>query len=192
MSNSIFSTPFITPICRAIANVCMKLAGWRIDTIDPMSKPPAILISAPHTSNWDFALMISTALHLRIEMRWMGKHTLFKQPFSGLMHWMGGIPINRNSASNAVKQTIEKFEHDPELIVVIPPEGTRKKVNEWKTGFYHIACGAKVPIIMVAIDGKNKSMRFLGEFTPTGDISADLPLIQHYFDDIVGVIAGNT
>jgi 1-acyl-sn-glycerol-3-phosphate acyltransferase len=188
MSQTIFNTPFITPALRIIAILMLKLSGWRL-SVNKFPNPPFVMIAAPHTSNWDFILMIIAALNLRLKIHWMGKHTIFKQPFSGLMKWIGGIPINRKNSHNVVKQTVAKFKDNPELIILIPPEGTRKKVSEWKYGFYRIAREAKVPIILVGIDGDKKELKLLDTFYPSGDFDLDLPLIKQYYQDLKGVNA---
>jgi len=140
-----------------------------------------VLIGAPHTSNWDFILMLLAMLILRLEVHWMGKDSLFAFPFGGFMKWLGGIPIDRSSNHNTVDQIIMQFEQHDELIVLVPPEGTRSKVEKWKTGFYHIANGADVPILLGFIDAGKKEMGFGPMYQPTGDIEKDLPEIQAFY-----------
>ncbi len=105
------------------------------------------------------------------------------------MRWMGGIPITRSSSNNVVAQTIEAFDKATNLIIAIPPEGTRSKVEKWKTGFYYIALGAKVPVALAFIDYKNKTGGFLAEFHPTGDIDKDMATMRTRYVGISGKYA---
>lgn len=178
--SSVFTTPVVTPILRGLAKALLRLCGWKIEFADH-ARPPFVFIGAPHTSNWDFLLLVAAMLVLRIDARWMGKHTLFRFPFGGVMRWLGGIPVNRSRAHNRVADIVAAFAKDPSLVVCIPPEGTRKKVERWKTGFYRIAHGAGVPILMTVIDAEARSLRLLGVFHPSGDIDRDLPLIQRRY-----------
>ncbi|HEY0961352.1 MAG TPA: lysophospholipid acyltransferase family protein [Pseudomonadales bacterium] len=177
---SVFTTPVLTPILRGIARVLFRLCGWRA-VPDARMRAPFVFIGAPHTSNWDFVLLLGAMLILKLDIRWMGKHTLFRFPFGGVMRWLGGIPVNRSRAHNRVADIVAEFARDPDLIVCIPPEGTRKKVERWKTGFYRIAHGAGVPIMMTVIDAEQRLMRLIDVFHPTGDIDRDMPLIQQHY-----------
>lgn len=178
--SSVFTTPVLTPVLRGLAKGLLKLSGWKVVPTDRM-QPPFVFLGVPHTSNWDFMLLMAGMLVLHVDARWLGKHTLFRFPFGGLMRWLGGIPVNRSAAHNRVADMIAAFAKDPNLVICIPPEGTRKKVDRWKTGFYRIAHGAGVPIMLTVIDAETKSMRLLDIFYPTGDIDRDLPLIQSYY-----------
>jgi 1-acyl-sn-glycerol-3-phosphate acyltransferase len=177
---SVFTTPVLTPILRGLARVLLRMSGWRVEP-DARMQPPFVFIGAPHTSNWDFVLLLGAMLVLRLDVHWMGKHTLFRFPFGGLMRWLGGIPVNRSAPQNLVAEVVAAFARDPQLIVCIPPEGTRKKVARWKTGFYRIAHGAGVPIMMTVIDAQQRSLRLLDVFHPTGDMDHDLPRIQRHY-----------
>lgn len=184
--SSVFTTPVITPVLRALARLLLRLSGWRVEP-DARLRPPAVLIGAPHTSNWDFVLLLGAMLVLRLDIRWMGKHSLFRFPFAGLMRWLGGIPIDRRQAHNRVADMVAAFAEDPNLILCITPEGTRKKVERWKTGFYRIAEGAGVPVLLTVIDAERKSLRLLDLFQPSGDLDRDLPQIQRYYIDFRGL-----
>ena len=160
MRKTVFSTPIITPILRGLSLVGLKLLGWTAKG-EPLEHQRCVLIGAPHTSNWDFPLMLMIVLKLRLRIFWMGKHTLFPFPFGWLMRWLGGIPIDRKASHNVVSETVRQYRENDELIVLIPPEGTRAKVDRWKTGFYHIAKNAKVPILLGYVDGENKVVKWL-------------------------------
>ena len=128
--------------------------GWRVEGEPPPRK--CVIIAAPHTSNWDFPFMLATAYVIGFRISWMGKHTLFWGPFGPLMRALGGIPVDRRAPQNLVQQVAERFARSDELILAIPPEGTRKKVEHWKSGFYQIACVARVPVVMGFLDFERK------------------------------------
>lgn len=184
--SSVFTTPVVTPALRLLAKTGLWLCGWKVEAPGPM-KAPFVLIGAPHTSNWDLVLLVAAMLWLRLDARWMGKHTLFRFPLAGLMRWLGGMPIDRSKSNNRVADIVAAFAEDPELIVCLSPEGTRKKVERWRTGFYRIAHGAGVPILMAVVDVERKSLRVLGVYRPTGDIDRELGEIQHYYRGFQGL-----
>jgi len=183
---TIFSTPILTPLLRLLAIVLLKLSGWR-GVGRPLENNRFVLIGAPHTSNWDFVLMLLVVLQLRMKIYWMGKNTLFKFPFGGLMKWLGGIPVDRSRHHNLVDQMVTQYQLNPQLVVLIPPEGTRSRVQEWKTGFYHIANNAGVPILMGYIDASRREAGLADFFHPTGDIETDMPAIRAFYADKVGI-----
>tara|TARA_B110000116_G_scaffold251795_1_gene247157 strand:- start:101 stop:676 length:576 start_codon:yes stop_codon:yes gene_type:complete len=191
MRTTIFSTPIITPILRLLALTVLKLCGWK--TIGPdLEQKRFVVIGAPHTSNWDFPLMLSVVLKLRLEVFWMGKHTLFPFPFAWLMKWLGGIPINRAKSHSVVDETVHHYAEHEKLIVLIPPEGTRAKVNSWKTGFYRIAKNANVPILLGFVDAEKKQAGFAGFFYPTGNIEKDMAEIRDFYSTKKGLNVENS
>lgn len=163
----------------------LKFLGWRVEGRLPET-PRFVLIAAPHTSNWDGFYMILAAFVFRINLYWMGKHTLFKFPFGFLTGFIGGIPINRSKSSNTVKQTISAINDASNIVMAVSPEGTRKKVHYWRTGFYHIAQGAKVPILTGFLDYRNKRAGIGPAIIPTGDLKSDFEKIQAFYDPIAG------
>ena len=191
MRTTIFSTPILTPLLRFIAILIIKLMGWT-SIGSKVSAPKYVLIGAPHTSNWDFPLMLLVVLELRLQLFWMGKNTLFPFPFSGLMKWLGGIPINRAKSHNVVQQIVGQFKNHDNFVVLVPPEGTRSKVSEWKTGFYHIAKNAGVPILTGYVDAEKKEAGFADFFYPTGDLEADMKEIRGFYAEKKGLRAENT
>lgn len=191
MPRTVFSTPAITPCLRALANGWLKLSGWHVEAPD-IPRPPFVFIGAPHTSNWDFALLLVAILHLGMDVRWLGKHTLFPPVLGAVMRWLGGIPVNRTRAHNMVARMTDLIRSHPETILCVPPEGTRSKVSEWKTGFYRIAEGAGVPILLAAIDAENRALRLLGRFEPTGDIDGDLRAIRAQYRGLQGLRPENS
>ena len=188
---TIFSTPILTPILRVISILILKVIGWQARG-GKLPHHKFVLIGAPHTSNWDFPLMLMVVLKLKLRVFWMGKHTLFPFPFAGFMKWLGGIPINRSASHNVVRETVRHFKNNPELVVLVPPEGTRSKVTKWKTGFYHIASMAEVPILLGYVNADKKEAGFADFFYPTGDVDNDLEKIRAFYRPIKGLIANNS
>jgi len=158
----------------------LKLMGWRIEGQLPRLDK-FVAIGAHHTSNWDFVIFIALKFVLRLNARWFGKHSIFRWPFGGLMRAWGGIPIQRHLSLNMVEQAIQGFRDNREFILVLSPEGTRKKVERWKMGFYHIALGAGVPIVPGALDFANRRVVIGAPFQPTGDAEADLQALLAFF-----------
>lgn len=186
MARSVFTTPVLTPCLRLLANAWLKIAGWRVVARN-IPDPPFIFIGAPHTSNWDFFLLLAGVLHTGLDVRWMGKHTLFPPGLGWFMRWLGGIPVNRSRAHNMVPRMAALLKAEPGTILCIPPEGTRSRVKEWKTGFYHIAAQARVPILMAVIDAERRQLRMLGEFHPGGDIEQDMAAIRARYREFRGL-----
>ncbi len=191
MRTTVFSTPIITPLLRMLALGILKLIGWHARG-EELSRQRFVLIGAPHTSNWDFPLMLLVVLKLRLRVFWMGKHTLFPFGLGWFMKWLGGIPINRSASHNVVRQTVQQYEDNEQLVVLIPPEGTRSKVDSWKTGFYHIAHSAGVPILLGYVDAEKKEAGFADFFYPTGDIDADMREIRAFYSGKKGLNADNS
>jgi 1-acyl-sn-glycerol-3-phosphate acyltransferase len=191
MRTTIFSTPLITPLLRFLAILILRLVGWTSKG-SKVSVPKYVLIGAPHTSNWDFPLMLLVVLELRLQLYWMGKHTLFPLPFSGLMKWLGGIPINRTRSHNVVFDIVAQFKSNDNFVVLVPPEGTRRRVSEWKTGFYHIANNAEVPILMGYVDAGKKEAGFADFFYPTGELESDMKEIRSFYAEKKGLTAENS
>lgn len=173
-------------LSRWIARSLMTIFGWHIE-VDAPDLPKLVLVGAPHTSNWDFVLTLTTFFALSVRISWMAKHTFFRWPIKGLVEWLGGIPIDRTSPDDGmVNQTVEAFNSREKFVIAVMPEGTRTKVGKWKTGFYHIAQGAKVPIVLVRFDYGRKVMGIGPAFEPSGDLTADMASIQSIFAAIKG------
>lgn len=162
----------------------LGLLGWRIEGELPRLDQ-FVAIGAHHTSNWDFVIFIAVKFVLRLNARWFGKHTLFRWPFGYLMRAWGGIPIRRDRAHRTVEQAIQAFREHPQFLLVLSPEGTRKKVARWRMGFYHIALGAGVPIVLGALDYQNRRVVIGPTFWPTGDEAADLKAILAFYRPFV-------
>ncbi len=178
------SDSFIFP--RWLGRLWLWLFGWRICGEVP-PEPKYVLIGAPHTSNWDFLFMMAVVAVLRLKITWMGKDSLFKHPLAGwLMRKLGGIPIDRSRPTGVVTQIVHRFKQSSRLILVVPPSGTRKKKEYWKSGFYWIALTAKVPIVCAYLDFGRKEGGIGPTIIPTGNIKADMDLIRAFYQDIQG------
>lgn len=190
MKNTIFTTPIITPILRFVAQVWLWLVGWRVEGKMP-EIPKFIIIGAPHTSNWDFMLFLAVGFVLRSNIRYLGKAELFRSPIGFFFYWCGGTPVDRAKSVGLVEQTVKVIKDAPQFILAIAPEGTREKVRQWKTGFYHIAKGAEVPIVPAYVDGKRKAIGIGEAFSLVGDLDADMRNIQAYFAEFEGIVPQN-
>lgn len=187
MHTTIFDTPIINTLLRRLSITYLKLAGWRVEGSLPPHATQSVLIAAPHTSNWDLPYTLMVAFTLRLNVYWVGKESLFKPPFRGIMMWLGGIPVRRESANNLVAASSEALKAaDGPLQLIIPPEGTRSKARYWKTGFYYIATSAQVPIVMAYLDYGRKVGGLGPVFEPTGDIEADMTAIQAFYAPFKG------
>jgi len=182
---TIFNTPVVAMFLHRTARLILGLAGWRIEgRLPPV--PKFVLVGAPHTSNWDLPFTLLAAFALRARIHWMGKETLFRRPFKGVFKWLGGIPVKRSRSHNLVEQSIQYFNRAEKLILTIAPAGTRRRVMRWKTGFYHIACGADVPIALGFLDYRRKVGGIGPLIYPTGNISADMQTIRSFYDGVTG------
>jgi len=184
---TIFNTPILSGIFHNLSLFFMRLAGWRIDGTLP-ELPKFVLIAAPHTSNWDFVLFLGAIFTLRANVKYMGKAELFRPPHGWFFYYCGGVPVDRKKSTGLVNQMVEACNKSEQFILIIAPEGTRHHVSEWKRGFYHIAKGAGIPIVMAQVDGKIKTIHILKNvFQPTDDIEADMKAITGSFDGMVGI-----
>jgi len=184
--NTIYATPVFREILSLVARICLRLTGWKVTGETPQHKK-YILIAAPHTSNWDFIFMLFVVLSRKMDVRWMGKQQLFTPPFSGFMKWLGGVAIERSKTNNTVDIMVSNFHSAKTMSLLITPEGTRSKVKEWKTGFYHIATKAQLPIVLGYIDASTKTCGFGDTFNPTGNIDEDMLLIKANYKDKIGI-----
>lgn len=169
---------------RTLARWILRLVGWRAEGELPARR--CVLIGFPHTSNWDFPIAMLIMWALAIPGRWVGKHTLFRRPFGGLMRWLGGIPLDRERTENFVPQVVEWLEREEELVVVIAPEGTRGRTEFWRSGFYWIAHEARVPIALGYLDYGRKVGGIGPSLLPGGDVEADMEKIRAFYADKVG------
>ena len=168
----------------------MRMLGWQL-VGEPPDVPKYVLITAPHTSNWDFLIMLALDFAFKVECVWMGKDSLFRGPLGPFYRRMGGIPIDRSSRSNVVEQAVRAFQRSEKMVMTIPPEGTRRRTDRWKTGFYYIALGANVPLVFGFIDFEHRVVGFGPTLMPSGDIEADVAIIRDLYKDIKGKFPEN-
>ncbi len=185
MTRTIFNTPIICTLCQRLASLVLWIAGWETTGVAPEQKK-YVLICGPHTSNWDFPLLLLVMLDYRVGIQVLGKKSLFPYGLGWFMRWLGLIPVDRAKSTNLSGQVVDAFDASDEMVLVIAPEGTRGKVGKFKTGFYHIALGAKVPIVLGYCDYSKKQAGFGPVIEPNGDIDSQLPEIQAYFKGIPG------
>jgi 1-acyl-sn-glycerol-3-phosphate acyltransferase len=171
-----------------IAKFLLPLIGWRVAG-DLPDMPKFVLVVAPHTSNWDVPVGLLCAYALGLLFPWpygfMVKAPVFRWPLVGpLMRWLGGIPIDRSAANNVVEQMVEAFRRSDRLMLAITPEGTRQRLGYWKSGFYHIALKAGVPIVLAYLDYGRKAVGLGPTLWPTGDVEADLDVIRNFYTGV--------
>jgi 1-acyl-sn-glycerol-3-phosphate acyltransferase len=169
----------------AVSRALLAAAGWRIEGEFP-PRPKMVAIVAPHTSNWDFIVGILAVFAIGIRVRYLAKHTLFNPWLGWLMRWFGGIPVNRQAPQGLVAQAVEAIERSHRIFLAITPQGTRRG-RQWKSGFYRIAVDARVPIFPIIFDGRNRTIRFLPAFEPSGDYEKDLPRLLALYDGVQGL-----
>ncbi len=187
MHRTIFTTPIVNSLFRGLSIVFLKLAGWKVEGHLPPEATKSVLIAAPHTSNWDLPYTLMVCFVLRLNVYWMGKQSIFKPPFRGIMMWLGGIPVNREQSSNLVASSAQALtDADGAVQLIVPPEGTRSATRYWKTGFYYIAAGAKVPIVMAYMDYPNKRAGLGPILQPTGNIEQDMLTIKAFYAPFKG------
>jgi 1-acyl-sn-glycerol-3-phosphate acyltransferase len=187
MSRTIFETPVVNMLLRAASAGFLRLNGWKVEGTLPARARKAVLIAAPHTSNWDLPYTLMVAFCLRLNIRWMGKASLFRGPLGPVMCWLGGIAINREKSSNAVATCAAALRQSTNpLQLVVPPEGTRGRTRHWKTGFYFIALQAEVPIVLAYMDYRRKVSGLGPIFTPTGDVDRDMEEIKRFYAGVQG------
>jgi len=164
-----------------LCKLYLKFIGWKTGSkLDPSIKK-CVVVAAPHTSNWDYPIALATLYANGVKVRFLAKDSLFKFPVGILMRATGGMPVDRSKHNNLVDALVNTFQQHEDLILMIAVEGTRSYVKEWKSGFYHTALGANVPIAMGYLDYKNKVAGFGDLFYPTGDYTNDLVDIQNFY-----------
>lgn len=171
-----------------VSRALLGAAGWTIEGDFP-ARPKIVAIVAPHTSNWDFIVGILAVFAIGLDVRFLAKHTLFKGPLGRFMRWCGGMPVNREAPQGLVPQVVDAITAAPAVLLAITPAGTRSSTKPWKSGFYHIAVAARVPILPVIFDGPHRAIRFLPPFEPSNDYSVDLPRLQALYAGVRGIRA---
>lgn len=171
-------------IRKSIARAWLRFSGWAFEGPLPTARS-YVVIAAPHTSNWDFVYMMAMAWSLGIRFSWMAKASLFVFPLGGLLRALGGIPIRRDRRANLVQQSVARFAQDPDLILAVPAEGTRGRGALWRSGFYHMARLAEVPIVLGYLDYARRRAGLGPELRPSGDVRADMDRVRAFYADKV-------
>lgn len=169
-----------------LARFILRLFGWRVEGDIPKTLLKYVVIAAPHTSWWDFFLGLLGRAAIGRKIVFLGKDSLFKPPLGWVMRALGGYPVDRSKHTKLVDQVIDLFNQKSEFAISLAPEGTRKKVPEFKSGFYYIAKGAGVPIICVTMDYGNRRLVFSSPFHTTDDTEADLRQLWNHFVGVKG------
>lgn len=170
---------------KLLANAFLRATGWKPETAPP-EKMRFVLIAAPHTSNWDLFYLLAFAEVFDVPMSFMMKHTVFRGPLGPLFRSLGGIPIYRHKRGDLVKQMVEVFGQKDDFVLVVPAEGTRSRVEFWKSGFYHIAREANVPIVLSYLDYARKRGGFGPAVIPSGNVRDDMDVIRDFYADKSG------
>jgi len=168
-----------------LANAVLRLCGWQVKGVAP-DLDQCVVIAVPHTSNWDFIWMKLMAWSLDWDINWLGKHTLFEGPTGPIMRWWGGVPVDRRAKQGLVAQVVERFAAGDQLMLAIPAEGTRGRSDTWRSGFYHIARDAGVPIVLSFLDYGSRTGGVGPALMPTADVRADMELIRAFYAGMVG------
>jgi len=166
-----------------LAALAFRLAGWHTEGTPPPNDR-FVIIAAPHTSNWDAVILLVAARIFDLPLAWFVKDAWFRFPLGPIMRRLGGVPIDRSAHHGVVEQAIAQLQSSERLALAVPPEGTRGRTPHWKTGFYHIARGAKVPIVLGFIDYGRKVAGLGPAFTPTGDLERDFEVFRAFYDKV--------
>lgn len=168
------------------ANFLWKLAGWKLQGVVPSDIKKAVIIAAPHTSNWDFYYGKLAFYLMKVPVKILIKKELFFWPMGALLRVLGGMPVDRKKGGNLVEALTTMFEEQDELILLFTPEGTRNQVKDWKKGFYNVAVKANVPILLGFMNYRDKIGGVGGVFYPTGNAKEDIAEIMRFYYDKPG------
>lgn len=166
--------------------ILFNVLGWKVVNGFPKDLHKYMVIAGPHTSNWDFPLAILTRFSQGVMINFIGKKSLFKPPFGFFFKALGGTPVDRTKSKNMVQTLIDVYDTNEKFIFAISPEGTRKRVSTWKTGFYHVAKGANIPIVMATLDFGNKQVLVNDPYYLTDSMEADFTYFHEFFKDVKG------
>jgi 1-acyl-sn-glycerol-3-phosphate acyltransferase len=170
---------------RAFGAFVLRLMRFRLEGEIP-DLPKFVIAVAPHTSNWDFIVGAGTMFALDLRLTFIGKHTLFRGPLAPLMRWMGGVPVDRSAPHGLVGEAVRAFDGIERRVLAIAPEGTRSRVERFKSGFLHIARGASVPVLFATLDWGNRVVRLGPLMQPGEDIEADLQRVETFYANVRG------
>lgn len=166
--------------------ILFTILGWKTEGDFPRSIKKYVVIAAPHTSWIDFPIAILTRISCGLMINFIGKDSLFKRPHGFFFRALGGIPVDRSKNNQLVDEIVAIFNAKKEFRLALSPEGTRQKVTNWKTGFYYIAKGAKVPVVMVTLDFEHKNIKISKPFYTTDNKQKDITFLRSFFLNIKG------
>lgn len=166
--------------------ILFNILGWKLVGDFPKEIKKYVVIAAPHTSWVDFPIAILSRMASGIMINFIGKNSLFKAPFGFIFRALGGTPVDRSKSNNLVDAIVQLFHKKEEFRLGLSPEGTRKKVDKWKTGFYYIAKGANVPIVMATLDFEKKQVKFSDPYYTTDNKDKDFEVFYSFFKDVKG------
>lgn len=170
---------------QALSVWLLGLFGWKVQVVPPPTQK-CVVIFYPHTSNWDFVVGMVARAAVWLPIHWAGKDTLFRWPLGAAFRWLGGIPVNRRERTGLTARLAQEFESRKRFYLAITPEGTRSYTDQWKSGFYHLALAAKVPVGLAYIDFPGKRIGIGGYVELTGDEAKDLEAFRAFYADKVG------
>jgi 1-acyl-sn-glycerol-3-phosphate acyltransferase len=172
-------------VLRAFGRGILRLMGWHMEGEIP-DVPKLVVAVAPHTSNWDFVVGAGAMFALDLDLSFLGKHTLFRGPMGAVMRWMGGIAVDRSSPHGVVGDAVAAFARTDRRVLAIAPQGTRSHGARYRSGFLHIARGARVPVLLATFDYGNRSVRFGPLFEPGEDVEAELARVETFYAGVRG------
>lgn len=171
-------------IARMLGKLVLGLFGWKRTGGVP-DHPNMVIIAAPHTTNWDFIFLMAAAYSFGISINWLGKDSLFKTPLGPLLRFMGGVPVDRSKANNLVQSICVQIDQGDGINLVVPPSGTRRYTEYWKSGFYRIAVAAQIPLVCGYLDYQKKEAGLGLAFLPN-ELSQDMDRIRAFYAPIAG------
>jgi 1-acyl-sn-glycerol-3-phosphate acyltransferase len=187
MAGTLFDNRFLRPLLRRVSRGLLRLAGWQVDGALSPEAERCVVIAAPHTSNWDFPFTLLGAFALGMNIRWLGKASLFRGPMGPLMRWLGGIAVHRDRNTQLVASSVQALRAAPgPLQLVLAPEGTRARAAQWKSGFHHIARGAGLGIQLAYLDWGRRRLGLGPLVTPTDDLEGDIARMRAFYAPIRG------
>ncbi|GGG98599.1 acyltransferase [Polaribacter pacificus] len=163
-----------------------KILGWKLNNNFPLELKKYVVIAAPHTSWQDFPIGILARNTAGVKINFIGKDSLFKGPFGFIFRSLGGTPVDRSKSNNLVDAIVQLFNSKEEFRLALSPEGTRKKVDKWKTGFYYIAKGANVPIVLATLDFGNKEVKISDPYYLTDNKEKDFEYFKSFYENVEG------
>lgn len=173
-------------IRRLLARAFWSFSKWKLVT-EPAPNRPTILVGAPHTSNWDFVVMLAIAWRMRVDVHWLGKHSLFTGWRGPIMRGLGGIPVDRSDPSTIVTEVVDRMRDGEVFALVITPDGTRGGHTHWKSGFHRIAMATGMPVTLGYLDTATRTTGLGPTLEMTGDIAADMDRIREFYADKRGI-----